>query len=65
MNKTSIIASITLGLSLIISASILSSAIKAHGGSIERAAFNQRPEIPGSLIIKHEAGRSPVRVEQE
>jgi len=65
MNKTYIIASLVLGLSLIISASILSSALKAHGVSIERAAFNQRPEIPGSLILQHETGRSPVRVEQK
>ncbi len=65
MNKTSIIAATILGVSLIICAFTLSSAIKKHGGSIERAALHNRTEIPTSLRIMHEAGRTPVRVDQK
>jgi len=65
MKNTSVIVAIVVGISLIVSAAILSSAIKDYGHSLERAASSQpRPlDIPSKFTLSVEGGNSPLRVD--
>jgi hypothetical protein len=63
MKNTSVIVALVVGVSLIISAAILSSALKDYGRSLERAATYQprSVSIPEHFKISLESGSSPVR----
>lgn len=66
MKHPSVIAAIVAGVSLIVSVSILSFALKDYGRSLERAAVNQpNPTIaiPSHFTISFESGNSPVRLD--
>lgn len=65
MKHPSVIAAIVVGISLIVSVSILSFALRNYGRSLERAAGNQpNPTItiPSHFKISFESGNSPVRL---
>jgi hypothetical protein len=62
MKNTSVIVALIIGVSLIASAAILSSAIKAYGHSLEQAALYQpRSSVPDHFTFSLESGDSPVR----
>ncbi len=64
MKNTSVIVALIVGVSLIVSAAILSSAIKQYGGSLERAAHSSARsvvDIPSHFTVSLESGNSPVR----
>ncbi|MBA4149992.1 MAG: hypothetical protein H0X66_17915 [Verrucomicrobia bacterium] len=63
MKNTSVIVALVVGVSLIVSAAILSSAIKDYGRSLERAASNQprTVKMPERFTVSLESGNSPVR----
>jgi hypothetical protein len=64
MKNTSVIVALVVGVSLIISAAILSSAIKSYGRSLEIAAANQpRFSLPGgfTLDLRLSDGGNPMR----
>jgi hypothetical protein len=63
MKNTSVIVALIVGVSLIVSAAILSAAIKEYGRSLEKAASNQpHPgSIPSHFTVSLESGNSPVR----
>ena len=64
MKNTSIFVALIVGISLIVSAAILSSAIKGYGYSLEKAAANQARSgvnIPNHFTVSLESGNSPVR----
>jgi hypothetical protein len=65
MKQSSVIVAIVIGVSLIVSVSILSSALRDFGRSLERAAINQRAPtftVPDRFRIGFESGSSPVRL---
>ncbi len=65
MKHPSVIAAIVVGISLIVSVSILSFALRNYGRSLERSAGNQpNPTIiiPSHFKISFESGNSPVRL---
>lgn len=65
MKHQSVIVAIVAGISLIVSVSILSSALRDYGRSLERAASNQRNPtvtVPDHFRISFESGNSPVRL---
>jgi hypothetical protein len=63
MKNTSVIVALIVGVSLIVSAAILSSAIKQYGRSLESAASNQprSVDVPSRFTVSLESGSSPVR----
>lgn len=66
MKHPSVIAAIVVGVSLIVSVSILSFALRNYGRSLERAAGNQpNPTItiPSHFRISFESGNSPMRLD--
>jgi len=65
MKNTSVIVALIVGISLIVSAAILSSGIKEYGRSLERAAGKQprsvSVDMPSRFSISLESGNTPVR----
>ena len=65
MKSTSVIVALVVGVSLIVSAAILSDAIKAYGRSLEIAAANQPRSaginIPANFTVRVEGGGNPLR----
>jgi hypothetical protein len=63
MKNTSVVVALVVGVSLIVSTAILSSAIKQYGRSLEQAASNQPRSvgIPEHFTVSLESGHSPVR----
>jgi hypothetical protein len=65
MKNTSVIVALIVGICLIVSTAILSSAIKDYGRSLAGAAFHQpRPVvIPERFTVSFQGGNSPLRFE--
>lgn len=65
MKNPSVTVALIIGVSLIVASSILASAIKDFGRSVDTAARNQRNpvQIPSRFDVIMETGSSPLRVD--
>lgn len=65
MKHPAVIVAFVIGVSLMVSAGLLSSAIKEYGRSIEKAASHRDPavNIPSSFTVSFQGGASPLRIE--
>ena len=66
MKYTSVIVALIVGVTLIVSTAIFSSAIKEYGRSLEKAAIHQPnpmiiPQIPQRFTVSFEGGKNPLR----
>jgi len=66
MKTTCVLIALITGGSLVVCTSILSSAMKSCGQSLERAATSHRPfptQIPSQYTVRLESGNSPIRLD--
>jgi len=63
MKYTSVIVALIVGVTLIVSTAIFSSAIKEYGRSLEKAAIHQPNPmiIPQRFTVSFEGGKNPLR----
>ncbi|GEM_PF-965300 len=68
MKNPTVLVTLIASVALVISASIMASAITTFGRSLERAATSKRPDefrIPSNLTIDFAGGNRPVRIDLE
>jgi hypothetical protein len=68
MKNPAVLVTLIASIALVISASIMSSAITTFGRSLERAATSKRPNeirIPSNFTIDFAGGNRPIRIDLE